>query len=98
MWSFGSHPHPARDALGVCGHHHDSGVKVLLYPVVGASALPAVQLYLTKCRVCWMGRSRSERLRQTSDREAIHGMSSCWEDSMSRGWMPRRCVPMKDVA
>jgi hypothetical protein len=28
----------------------------------------------------------------------VHTRSSCWEDSMSRGWMPRRCVPMKDVA
>ena len=24
--------------------------------------------------------------------------SSFREDTMSRGWMPRRCVPMKDVA
>jgi hypothetical protein len=30
--------------------------------------------------------------------EKIHRMSSFREDSMSRGWMPRRCVPMKDVA
>ena len=30
--------------------------------------------------------------------ETIHTTSSCWEDTRSRGWMPRRCVPMKDVA
>jgi hypothetical protein len=31
MWSLGSHPQPARNGSSVCGHHHDSGVKALLY-------------------------------------------------------------------
>ncbi len=28
----------------------------------------------------------------------VHSRSSFREDTMSRWWMPRRCVPMKDVA
>ncbi len=30
--------------------------------------------------------------------EIVHQRSSFREDIRSRGWMPRRCVPMKDVA
>ena len=75
-----AHPHRARK-VGVCGHHHDSGVKARLIfgltradfglgsPVakVGHAQLE-IGVYLTKCRVCWMGWCRGKRWPTRSDR------------------------------
>ncbi len=54
-------------------------------------------VYLTKCKVCDRAGTSSAGARQAIE-IIIPCSASFREDSMSRGWMPRRCVPMKDVA
>ena len=79
-------------------HHHDSGVKAL------ATTFGLLYQHLSKFIL--LQRVKSTSLNVVRFAEPIHEiiivehhvMCSRKEDRMSIGWMPRRCVPMKDVA